>query len=345
MPLKLIPPRQGKTPYYAVRGTYLGRYVDRSTRTGAKPLAAKMLREWQRQIERGEFSARGDPTFADAALAYMQAGGERRFMTPLLEHFGRIPLAQVDQAAIDKAALTLYPLASPATRNRQVYSPVSAALKRAGIEISMKRPKGAQGRRLAGWLWPEQAFALFDQARLLDPEFALLLVLLTYCPLRLAEPLAMRCDDVRIDDAFAYVPDSKNGEPRPIHLPPFVRAQLRTHPRGIARKGERLFRFHKGGHIYSLLRAAAFKAGITLPERQAFHILSHTYGTWMRRFGGLDDIGLIATGRWKDRDSVERYAHAVVAEEARQADVLPVPRRGKAGGRIRGVRRKHAATH
>jgi hypothetical protein len=36
MPLKLVPPRPGKTPYWSVRGTYLGRYINRSTKTRSR---------------------------------------------------------------------------------------------------------------------------------------------------------------------------------------------------------------------------------------------------------------------------------------------------------------------
>ncbi len=39
MPLKLIPPREGKSPNFTVRGTYLGQYVDRSA--GSKYPPAK----------------------------------------------------------------------------------------------------------------------------------------------------------------------------------------------------------------------------------------------------------------------------------------------------------------
>jgi integrase len=35
--------------------------------------------------------------------------------------------------------------------------------------------------------------------------------------------------------------------------------------------------------LYQLLKAAAFKAGVDLPERSAFHIWRHTYATWMRQ--------------------------------------------------------------
>jgi hypothetical protein len=54
---------------------------------------------------------------------------------------------------------------------------------------------------------------------------------------------------VRLDESFAYVPDSKNGEPQPMHLTPYMITALRAHLRGLDRHGERLFRFHKGGGL------------------------------------------------------------------------------------------------
>jgi hypothetical protein len=56
-----------------------------------------------------------------------------------------------------------------------------------------------------------------------------------------------------------------------------------------------------------------------------FHTFCHTYGTWMRRYGGLDTRGLVETGRWKSEQSPARYAHAVAGEAAHKAALLPVP--------------------
>ena len=39
MPLKLVPPRKGKTPFYSMRGTYLRVYTDRSTGARERKLA------------------------------------------------------------------------------------------------------------------------------------------------------------------------------------------------------------------------------------------------------------------------------------------------------------------
>jgi hypothetical protein len=47
------------------------------------------------------FAEPGEPTFASAAASYMKAGGERKYLRKLLEHFGDKPLREIDQAEID----------------------------------------------------------------------------------------------------------------------------------------------------------------------------------------------------------------------------------------------------
>ncbi len=321
MPLKIFPPRQGKSPFWSVRGTYLGVYVNRSTKAGKRAVALQALRKIERDIERGEFAQRSEPTFASAAAAYMKAGGERKYLKSLLEHFGDTALSKIDQSAIDSAALALFPTASTATRNRQVYTPISAILRRSGITLNLRRPLGSQGRKATSWLWPEQAEALFNEAGKIDQEFASLLIVLCYTGMRLSEALGLTWNDVRLSDGYAYLPDTKNGEPRAVFLPPVAVAALANLP--SRDRGGATFRFHKSGHLYALLKATAFRAGVDLPERSAFHILRHTYATWMRRYAGLDTKGLVATGAWKDRKSADRYEHVQVSEEARKAVALP----------------------
>ena|GEM_PF-4617632 len=87
-------------------------------------------------------------------------------------------LRNIDQRAIDAAAAALFPNATAATRNREVYTPVSAVLKRAGFDFRIKRPKGWRGRIVRRWLWPEQAWRVIDAADRIDPELGLLRVML-----------------------------------------------------------------------------------------------------------------------------------------------------------------------
>src|SRR5262249_2444944 len=107
MPLKLR--KRADRPHYEIRGTYLGRHVEQSTGSGKRAVAQKVLRDIERQIERSVHDAPNETTFADAALAYMNAGGERTHITKLLEYFGATPLSKIDQSAIDNAALHLFP--------------------------------------------------------------------------------------------------------------------------------------------------------------------------------------------------------------------------------------------
>ena len=112
MPLYLRPPRAGKTPYYYIRGTYLGVRCEESTGTGRREIAKRLLDKKRDEIERGAVAKPGEPTFAEAAIAYMTSGGERRFLAPLIEHFGTTALSAIDQLAIDNAAGALYPRAT-----------------------------------------------------------------------------------------------------------------------------------------------------------------------------------------------------------------------------------------
>ena len=326
MPLKLYPPIGKKQTSWRIRGTYLGRHVERSARTGKRALAWKVLKSIERQIERGEFSEPGEPTFASAALAYMKAGGERTYLRKLLEHFGDKPLSQIGQAEIDAAAAVLYHGSSPATRNRSAYTPISAVLRHAGRTVAFRRPSGSAGNKATAWLWPEQAEAIFAEAEKLSPEFAALCITLCYTGIRLSEALGLTWNDIRLAEGFAYVPDTKNNEPRAVFLPPVAVAAL-ANLQGITAGAARIFRFAKGGHLYSLLRLSAMRANVELPERSAFHIFRHTYATWMRRYCGLDTRGLVGTGAWKDEKSAARYAHVDVSEESKRAVMLPVGRK------------------
>jgi hypothetical protein len=106
--------------------------VEVSARTHRRSVALKQLRKIEECIEEhGQYPApepkprTGEPTFLSAAVAYMQAGGRRKYIAPLIKHFRDKPLSEINQKAIDDAAIALYPRVSPATRNCYVYTPVT----------------------------------------------------------------------------------------------------------------------------------------------------------------------------------------------------------------------------
>jgi integrase len=336
MPLKLFPPRPPKNASWTIRGTHFGVRINRSSGARKESLANKVRRKLERDIESGVLTGKTETGFAAAAAAYMKAGGDNRFMRPLILHFGDTPLDRIDQVSIDNAAAEIYPDASAATRNRQVYTPMVAVLRRAGTQTRFKRPLNWKSPKGVSWLQPPQAFAVFTAADDIDAEFGLFLRLLCYTGMRLSEALSVTLDQVDLsdtDDAKIYLPRTKNSDARNVRLPPHLVVALANHPRGLDREG-RLMRFHVSGRLRTWLSTAMEKAGVSFPRRQrGFHLFRHTWATWMRRYGGLDTSGLLETGAWRDRSSAARYEHLDTTEEAKKTDLLPVPKRWEIGGK------------
>jgi integrase len=348
--LKLVPPRIGKSPNWRIRGSYLKVYVDKSCGTHQRSVARVILNDLRGKIERGEYPPKQPeggppaPTFLDAAVAYMEAGRRPRYVARLVRYFGERPLTDIDQAAIDVVAIALHPKATPATRNTCVYTPVAAILHHAGIDLKLKRPKGAKGRIVTDYLTPPDAFAIITAAETVDSELALLLKFLLYTGVRLGEALALTWDIVSLDERSARIRRSKNSDPRELLLRDDLCNALSNHRKPAGR----VFRFHQGGWLKELLlRAKLAACGLPAPPRLPkgqrrrlpayrlswvnFHSFRHTWASWMRRYGGADLQGLVATGNWRDLRSAGRYAHAVARDEWKRVEGLPSfsPTRGK----------------
>jgi len=350
--LKLRPPRSGKTPNYEIRGTYLRVRVEASSGTNKRSLALKQLRKIEECIEEhGQYPApapqprAGEPTFLSAAVKYIQDGGGKRHVAPLIKYFGETPLTDIGQAGIDAAAATLYPNGTPATRARQVYTPVSAIMHHALGEKcpQIRRPRGADGKRKTDFLWPDDAFAIIVEADRIDPEFGLYLRLLLYTGIRKSEGLNLLTADVKPEERSAWLRTSKNEDPRMLKLRLDIVAPLFNHLKDHS--AERLFRFRDGGYFkHKLMRAKLAVCGIDCPKTRpigwkvpphrlsfvGFHTFRHTWATWMRRYAGTDIKGLVATGNWRDESSASRYSHVVAREEWDRVDSLPTM------GKIRG---------
>jgi integrase len=320
MPLRLVEPRgSGKSPNYTIRGTHLGITIDRTAGTPQRKLAARVLAKLKADIEDGRLAPAGAPTFATAALSYVKAGGSKRFLSPLAEHFSTTLLTRIDQAAIDAAAAKLYPGASPATRNRQVYTPVSAILRHASVAIVIRRPRGAQGTPRTAWLDQSQAFALMAASDAVGPTFGALVRFLTYTGARLGEALALQWSDVDTARKTVTIRQTKTEGVRTAILPGYVVEAMLP----LAGQGRVFYPLTKGGKLYAMLEDSARASGVSIPDRLGFHILRHTWAMMMRRHAGSDTAGLVATGAWRSRKAASVYEHLDATEEAARASRLP----------------------
>ena len=116
---------------YHVHGTVAGRRVRRSLKTGDKQIAEHIKAEFEtRELRKSIYGAERETTFEEAALLYMNEGGEKRYLAPILAKFGKgKKIADISGAYVRKIAKELYiPDVKPQTLNRYVIKPVSAVL-------------------------------------------------------------------------------------------------------------------------------------------------------------------------------------------------------------------------
>lgn len=323
MPLKLIPPKPGRSSFYRVRGTFHSVYLDQTTETKDKVEARKILRGWEKQILSGVISGREELTFMEAANAYISAGGEGRFLERIIRYFGaKLAAGDINQNLIDQCAAILFHSASPATRNRQVYSPISAVLRHVHINTIIRRPKGAAGNQRTRFFTIEEFDRLEAETAKHNPELAAFFTLLAYTGLRLSEALRIKRAELDLQRREVICGKTKNGDPRAVHLPVRVVVAL-ANCEGSPRH-DRLFPWSKCGAFYAMLDDAYEFAGVD-PEGAPNHVLRHTYGAWMARLG----VDLVDTGAWRSRSAARVYQHFIVSEEAAKADLLPGARRTK----------------
>lgn len=164
-----------KTGILYVRGAYLGKSFDESTRTRVRDHANGILKKREREVyAEVVLGKKPDRQFAEAAAGYMltKLGEARALLHPILTAridvdgaeriFGEMLLGEIVQGVVDRLAFKLYPAddATNSTRNRKIYTPVSAVLRWASKQNwgyqygGMERPQQPKGR--IDWRTPEE---------------------------------------------------------------------------------------------------------------------------------------------------------------------------------------------
>ncbi len=338
MPLKLT--RRKNTGNWYLRGTVRGREIYESTGTGDRGAAEdiRILRE----NEALKVSIHGESlvyTFTDAALSYLEMGGEGQHLSPLLARLKGMALAEIGQDVIDRAARELKPGCSNATWNRQIYTPISAVINHAAGKqppwcppIKLKRPKVNKGR--VRWITKDEAERLIASAR---PHMQPLVIFLLATGCRISEALYLDWKDIDLSRCHVtvYGPadgeddmdvNTKNGEPRgiPLHpravaalanLPHRIGAVFRKPYKGPKKSADNRFekwlgapyerRTNGGGMIKSAWGTMCKAAGIT---NFTPHDCRHTWATW-HYMKNRDLTKLMELGGWKSIDMVMRYTH------------------------------------
>jgi integrase len=331
MPLKLEQ-RAGRPNWY-LRGTLKGIEVRESCGTDDKSAAEQIRakREWE-ILQGSIFGRQATSTVVQAAIAYLESGGEVRFVKPITDYFGETSLAKIDQSAVDACARKLYPGAAPATLVRQVYTPMTAIINAAaklGLCPPKKfaRPKTPKGR--VRWLTYEEAGRLLVCC---SASLRPLVAFLLYTGARIGEALWIDWRNVDLKRSHCQFLDTKNGSDRGVPLHPALVAILANLPHRegpVFRKAngmpyspldeENDLDRSAGSRIKKGFRAACARAGIT---DFSPHDCRHTWATW--HYMQNRDLNLLMhLGGWSTLAMVLRYAHVNVSHAAPSISAMP----------------------
>jgi integrase len=324
MPLKLT--KRGTI--YHLTGSIAGQRIRESTGLDNRRAAdAYRLRRETEITERHAHGYSTTLTFAEAALTYLQAGGEARFLGPVLDYFGPDTLlTSIDNDAVTRAADTILPGRAPATINRQVITPISAVLTMAAEDghvppRRLRRRREPRGR--LRWLNAEEMDRLLTCAGQLtlprhstaEPHTRAKIAFLIGSGCRTGECFAADVKDWHPATRQWWIPGVDTGAgktagaARMVRLPqravdligdlPDLGRAFRT-PYG---KPITLTRA-RGGQMAAAFNAARDAAG--LGRDVTPHVLRHTWATWFyaqtRDFGALIDLG-----GWDKADTANRY--------------------------------------
>ena len=287
--------------------------VRRSTKTRDEAQADAIKRQIENEIaERNITGKEPAVTFDEAAARYVMQGGEQRFLAKPKAHLGLMRIDQIDQQALDDAAIKAYS-GSTATRRRQFYAPVIAVLRANGIEKIFKRPPDNQKRTV--FLRPEQADTMLkaiNVTRYPNPWSPALATFLFGQGSRVGETLAIDGkDDISLEHRYAILRETKNGRERMVTLCPRVIAAVSTIP-NLGKRGPLFLRYdgrpyedrEDRGYKFGFWERSAKATGLD-PRIVTPHVARHSWATWFYS-QTKDVVRLKAEGGWESSEW-ERY--------------------------------------
>lgn len=302
MPLKLY--RRGQIWHY--RGKVAGRYLRGSCETADKDTASRTAAK----IEADQWKCHFDGpqsvlTFSQASLMYRGAGKPTRFLDRIEDYWKDTLVKDIKPGSIRQMAMTLYPNAVNATRNRQAIVPCQAVINYAAESdlcpfIRVKRFKVE--KKIKPPFTLEWVNAFCEHA---NPYLGALALFMFSTGARISEALAVRWEHVDLQQRTILIPRSKIAEQRIVHLPPRVLAAIANLERVPNRS---IFWYRTRGSMRDQWLTTIKRAGI---KTMMPHSGRHGFATTALR-NRIDPKTAAKLGGWKSiRMFMETYAHAI----------------------------------
>lgn len=292
-------------------GTVQGRRIRQSLGTcdpaQAEEARAELeARAWKQSLY-GDEAVR---TFEEAALSYMEAGGDGRFLAPLIAHFKGVRAGSLRPGHIRDAARKLYPKAKQSTQRRQGITPAVAVINHAhdkgwcgAIRVTDRKKDPKPKRRAVDRAYIDAIRSRCLSRKFPNPHLAALMLFFHQTGARMSDALRLHPEDVDLDAATATVHQTKNGEPREIALTSEIVADLRD----LRPRQGRVFGYANKRGVYRALQAVCKEAKVTyLGTHQPGR---HSFATRLDALG-FTSAAIAEAGGWKSvRLVAETYTH------------------------------------
>lgn len=308
MPGLKLEPRDGI--WYAV-GTVAGKRVRKSLGTRDKGTAEELRAQYEARLwKRHTYGDEAVRTFEEAAVSYLQQGGEGRYLPPLLKHFKGRAIGSIKPAEIRQSAITLYPSHLPSTRNRQGIIPARAVINHGhelgwcgALRVKQFKVEDSRKNKPVDRSWMEKFMAEADRSGL--PHLSACVLFMQQTGARVSEAINLTGELVALSTRIALLAKTKTEEWSPRHLT----AALVTRMAALGlEEGKRVFGYTDRQAVNRRIKAVCKRAGI---EARSSHAAGrHSFAT-NAIDGGAKIKDAMDAGGWKSAALfMQTYVHS-----------------------------------
>lgn len=295
--------------WYAV-GTVNGERIRKSLGTRDRKRAEEQCALYEARLwKRHSYGEEAVRTFEEAAESYLRQGGEGRFLPRILKHFKGRALGKIKPGDVRDMAITLYPKAAPATRNRQALIPARAVINHGAdrgwctpIKVKLFDVEKSRRHKPVDRKWLDAFMAEADKSKL--PHLSAIVLFMHQTGARVAEAVNLTGECVDLSRKIVVLAKTKTDEDSVRHLTAELSARISAL---TPRDGQHVFFYTDPKAVNRRMKAVAKRAGIDV--RTTHSAGRHSFGT-NAMAGGAKVKDAMEAGGWKSAKLfMETYVH------------------------------------
>lgn len=311
---RLRPELQPSGIWWAI-GSVAGNRIRQSLGTRDEGKAKEQIAILEARLwKRHNYGDEAVRTFEEAAVSYMEQGGEARFLAGPIKHFRGRVVGTINAGDVREAAFKLYPGAAPSTMNRQAIVPIRAVLMhahdrgwRGAIKVKQFEVQKSRKHKPVDKAWLDAFLAESDKTL---PHLSAIVLFMNQTGARVSEAIRLTGEHVDLGRRVAVLEKTKTDEWSVRHLTSELVARigaLRFEP------SSPVFLYTDPGAVRRAMERVAKRAGIDV--RRTHSAGRHSFGT--NALAKTGDIkAAMDAGGWKSaRLFLETYVHSSDAGE------------------------------